>query len=106
MDREEILKRAQNVKKNQMDEMQEFIERSGCKYAVIFGGIACVVLMIAKIAAGVSWYDTYCIWAIMSGSLHLYTWKKTRARSALRLALAWLGVGILFGLCYIFEILR
>lgn len=105
MDREEVLRRAQNGKKNQMDEMHEYIEKAGCKYSVIFGGIACLVLMIAKILAGVLWYDVYCIWAIMAGSSYFYSWKKTREKSSLWLGLAWLAVGLVFGFCYIIQIL-
>ena len=106
MDKEEVLRRVQDEGEHGMDEMHEYIERTGCRYSVLFGGAACLILMIAKISAGILWYDVYSIWGIMAGSMHFYTWRRTKETSSLRLALAWLGVGVIFGFCYIFRIVH
>lgn len=102
MNREEILRRAQNQK--HPDEMAVQIEASGSKFALIVGLIMCFIIMLVKIYANVSWYDIYSIWATMMGAYNLYNWQKRKERTKLWLGLAWCLVGVTFAALYIVEL--
>lgn len=106
MEKEEILRRAQNGRKNQMDEMQEQVEKSASRFAVIVGGIVCIILMVFKMWEGEPWYDVYAIWLFMVGGMHLYKWKKLCEKSEGWLGIAWLGAGIFIAISYIVDILK
>ncbi len=104
MDRDEVLRRVQDKKPNQLDEMEEEILNKGCRAGFVVGFAACAFTMIAKIIAGVSYYDVYAVYCFTVGGQWLYKWAKLKKRSDLGLGLMWVGlvVGLFAG--YLAEI--
>lgn len=89
MERDEILRKAQLQKKNKPDEMEQQIQKTGCKTSLTAGIVLCIFLTIVKLRAGVSYYDVYAVWALMAGVYNLYVWKGLKDRDNLFLGIMW-----------------
>lgn len=104
MNKEEILRRAQDKKPNKMDEMELDILNKGCRAGVIVGLAACLIVMIAKMIADVPYYDVYAIYCFMTGGLWCYKWLRLKKKSDLFYAILWGGVAMGFLVGYLVEI--
>lgn len=104
MEKEEILRRVQGQKPGKMDEMEQDILNRGCKFSVIIGLVVCLVMMIAKMLAGVCYYDVYAIYCCMAGSQWLYKWRRLKEKWALACGMMWYAVGLGFFVGYLTEI--
>lgn len=107
MDKDEVLRRVQNVqnqKPNQMDEMERDIFNKGCKVGVIVGLAACLIAMIVKIYAGVPYYDVYAIYCFMTGGQWFYRWACLKQKRDLYYGILWCITAIGFFIGYLYEI--
>ena len=60
--------------------------------------------LIAKIIAGVSYYDVYAVYCFTIGGQWLYKWAKLKKRSDLGLGLMWVGLAVGLFAGYLAEI--
>ena len=95
MDKDEILRKVQNQKGNKPDEMEQQVQRTGCKNSLTAGIALCILLTIVKLRAGESYYDVYAVWGLMACVYNLYVWKELKDKSNLFLDVAW-GISSLF----------
>lgn len=92
MDRNEILRKAQALKRNKPDEMEQLVRKTGCKNSLMFGIALCMFLTILKLRAEVSFNDVYAVWGAMASIYNLYVWKELKDKSNLFLGIVW-GMG-------------
>ena len=104
MNKDEVLRRAQEKKSNKMDEMELDILNKGCKVGIWAGLIACLIAMVAKMLAGVSYYDVYAIYCFMVGGQWFYKWVRLKKNSDLCYGILWCGIAIGFFVGYFVEI--
>ena len=96
MDKDEILRKVQKQKGNKPDEMEQQVQRTGCKNSLTAGIALCILLTIVKLRAGESYYDVYAV--LGAGAIrfyNLYVWKELKDKSNLFLGVAW-GISSLF----------
>lgn len=104
MDREEVLRRAQDKKSNKMDEMELDILNRGCKAGLIAGLVACLVLMVVKMLADRPYYDVYAIYCFMAGSQWFYKWARLKHKWDLFYGILWCALAAGFLMGYVIEI--
>jgi len=104
MDKNEVLRRAQEKKPNKMDEMELDIYNKGCKAGLIAGLAGCLIAMVTKIIAGIPYYDVYAIYCFMAGGQLIYRWIMLKKKSDLCYGILWyaLAIGLFAG--YLYEI--
>lgn len=78
MDKEEILRRAQN--QTGTDEMETRVIQKGSEFAMWAGLVAALGLMLCKKLAGQPWQDIYCLYVVMLAVLNLYKGVKLRQK--------------------------
>ena len=105
MDRNEILRRAQNAGDDKHDEMHVHVETTSSKFAIVVGGVVCQLLMIIKMIVGVPWQDVYSIWCVMAGTMNLYQWKKLQVEQQLYLGIVWYVCAFFLIIQYVSEVL-
>lgn len=105
MDKKEILRRAQNAGDDKHDEMYIHVETTSSKFAIIIGGVVCLLLMAIKMAVGVPWQDVYSIWCVMAGTMNLYQWKKLQVKNQLYLGIVWYISALCLIIQYLLEVL-
>lgn len=104
MNKEEVLRRAQDRKPNKMDEMELDILNKGCKVGVLTGLAACLITMVAKMIANVSYYDVYAIYCFMVGGQWFYKWVRLEKKRDLCYGFLWCGLAAVFFISYLIEI--
>ena len=107
MDKDEVLRRVQKIleqKPNKMDEMELDIVNKGCKIGLIAGLIACLIVMVTKILAGLPYYDVYAIYCIMAGSQWFYRWRRLKRKNDLYYGILWYATAAGFFIGYLAEI--
>lgn len=104
MDKDEILRKAQFQKGNKPDEMEQLVQKTGCKNSLTFGIALCIVLTILKLRAGVSFNDVYAVWGSMASIYNLYVWKELKDKSNLFLGIVWGTGSFVCLILYITEI--
>lgn len=97
MNKEEILKKAQNKKTNTPDEMELQVVQKGSGIAVFSILVFCLILMVVKMIARQPWYDVYSIFFVSMGTQHFYKGIKLHQRHEIIL-------GIIFSVLAIFAI--
>lgn len=104
MDRDEVLRRVQDRKPNQMDEMEADILNKGCKVGLMVGLIACLIAMVTKMLADVPYYDVYAIYCFMAGGQWFYRWARLKRRHDLCYGILWCitAAGLFIG--YLVEV--
>lgn len=105
MDKDEILRKAQVQKRNKPDEMEQQVQKTGCKNSLTAGIILCFVLTIVKLRAGVSYHDVYAIWGLMASVYNLYLWKELKDRDNLFFGIIWAVGSLICLIQYFIEIL-
>ena len=103
MERDEILRRAQE-KTEQMDERELQVSLKGYRCGMLFGMIACFVLMLFKIFRDQPWQDAYAIFCIMDCAQYLYLWINLKNRRHLLSAILWGAAGIALFAVYLMQI--
>ena len=78
-----------------LNEMEQQVQRTGCKNSLTAGIALCILLTIVKLRAGESYYDVYAVWGLMACVYNLYVWKELKDKSNLFLGVAW-GISSLF----------
>lgn len=104
MDKDEVLRRAQNTRPNKMDEMELDILNRGSKVGLLVGLAACLIVMIAKMIANVPYYDVYAIYCFMAGGQWLYKWTRLKKKSDLGYGILWCGLAAGLFIGYLVEI--
>lgn len=104
MDREEVLRRVQYKKPNKLDEMELDILNRGCKVGVLTGGVACIIMMITKIMAGVPYHDVFAIYCFMTSGQWFYKWVRLKRKYDLCYGILWLGLASGLFIGYLTEI--
>ena len=104
MNKDEVLRRAQDKAPNKMDEMELDILNKGCKIGVLTGLIVCVITMVIKMFAGVPYYDVYAIYCFMVGAQWFYKWSRLKTKRDLYLGFSWCGLGAGIFIGYLTEI--
>lgn len=104
MNKEEVLRRAQNKDSHKLDEMELDILNKGCKVGVLAGLIACLITMIAKMIADVPYYDVYAIYCFIMSGQWFYKWIRLKKNSNLCYGILWFGVAAGLFIGYLTEI--
>lgn len=68
--------------------MHAHVETTSSKFAIVFGGVVCLLLVIIKMIVGIPWQDVYSIWCVMAGTMNLYQWKKLPVKHQLYMGAA------------------
>lgn len=89
MDKEEILKRAQNRKPHQMDEMELAMLQKSSHIGMIVGLFLCVILMIIKMSINQPWQDVYAVFCAMMCGQYIYRWFQQREKFVLFCGILW-----------------
>lgn len=105
MNREEILKKAQKRKPNQMDEMELDILQKSSNVGMIVGLIICLVLMIIKIFCNHPYEDVYSVSCAILCSQYIYRWVRQKEKFTLFCGIAWGVVTVLLFIMYLTKIL-
>lgn len=105
MNKEEILKKAQNRKPNQMDEMELDILQKSNNIGMTVGLIICVVLMIIKIFYNQPYQDVYSVYCSVLCGHYIYRWIRQKEKFTLFCGIAWGFVAVLLFIMYLTEIL-
>ena len=104
MNKDEVLRRAQDKAPNKLDEMELDILNKGCKTGVLTGLIVCVITMVIKIFAGVPYYDVFSIYCFMAGAQWFYKWSRLRTKRDLCFGFLWCGLAVCIFIRYLTEI--
>lgn len=104
MNRDEVLRRAQDRNSHKLDEMELDILNRGCKVGLLAGLIACVAVMIIKMIAGVPYYDVYAIYCFMAGGQWFYKWTRLKRKSDFCFGILWCGLAVGLFVGYFVEI--
>ena len=104
MNKDEVLRRAQDKAPNKLDEMELDILNKGCKTGVLTGLIVCVITMVIKIFAGVPYYDVFSIYCFMAGAQWFYKWYRLRTKRDLCFGFLWCGLAVCIFIGYLTEI--
>lgn len=104
MNKDEVLRRAQNVKPNEMDEMEQDILAKGCKVGVSTGLTVCIILMLIKMMIDVPFQDVYAIYLFMLSAQWFYKYARLKRKSDLLYGFLWGGVALLLFVVYLFKI--
>lgn len=104
MNKDEILRRAQDRKSNKMDEMEQDILNRGCKVGLLVGIVACLIAMAVKIMAGVPYSDVYAIYCFMAGGQWFYKWVRLKRKNDFCYGVLWCGLAVGLFISYLTEI--
>ncbi len=104
MNKEEILKKAQNKKHNKLDEMEMDILLRSNHIGLIVGLIVCLITMAIKIYFNQPYQDIYSIYCSIICAQYVYKWIRQREKSSLFCALLWGLTTILLFVVYIMKI--
>ncbi len=105
MNREEILKKAQNRKANQMDEMELDILQKSSYVGMIIGLIVCLILMCIKMFYNQPYQDIYSVYCSVMCGQHMYKWFRQKEKAILFCGVIWGLIAIVFFIAYITKIL-
>ena len=101
MEMEEILKRAQERRPHERDEMEQELIYRGGHVGLPVGMVLSVVLMVLKMAAGEPWCDSYAVIAAIMAEQGFYRFARLRGRKALLYAVIWAVCAALLLTAYI-----
>ena len=102
MNKEEILKKAQSRKPNQMDEMEMDIFQKSSYIGMTVGLIMCVVLMIINIYCNQPYQDVYSVFCSILCGQYMYRWIRQKDKFTLFCGICW-GFVAIFYLSYILQ---
>lgn len=104
MDRkEEILKKAQDRKPYQMDEMELDILQKSSHVGMLAGLFACLALMAVKLLKDQPIQDVYAVFCSVLCGQYLYKWVRQKQKSMLFYGLLWGGVALLLFGVYVVK---
>ncbi len=104
MNKEEILRRAQN--QTDTDEMETQVIQKGSEFAMWAGLAAALGLMVCKMLAGQPWQDLYCLYAAMLAVLNLYKGVKLRQKHHIVSGCLWLVLAGVLLAVYLERVFR
>lgn len=105
MNKEEILKQAQNKKPNQLDEMELDILQKGNTIGMVVGVIVCLILMVVKSMCDQPYQDVYAVYCSVMCGQYAYRWIRQREKSALVYGAIWGVCAVLLFVVYCTKIL-
>ena len=104
MNREEVLKKVQNRKPNQMDEMELDILQKSSTIGMTVGLIMCVTLMIINIYSNQPYQDVYSVFCSIFCGQYMYRWIRQKDKFTLFCGICWGLVAVLLFILYITKI--
>ena len=102
MNRDEILKKAQNTKKG-ADERELQIDAKAGKLGMSVGITICFAVMLYKIWRDLPYTDVYGIYTLTCSSYWAYKWWKTRDKLCLVNTILYFAAGILLMVGYVLH---
>ena len=104
MNREEVLKKVQNRKPNQMDEMELDILQKSSTIGMTVGLIMCVVLMIINIYCNQPYQDVYSVFCSILCGQYMYKWIRQKDKFTLFCGICRGFVAVLLFILYLTKI--
>ncbi len=105
MSKDEILKKAQAKKPNQLDEMELDILQKGNTIGMLVGLIVCMILMVIKIFCDQPYQDVYAVYCAVVCGQYFYKWSRQREKNALVYGLIWGVCAVLLFVVYVTKIM-
>lgn len=104
MNKEEILKKAQNRNPDNLDEMELYILYKGSRVGMYVALIACLVFMIIRFIKGMPYQDIYSAYSCALCGEALYSWFKLKDKKALFGGICW-GITAVMSCIWYFALL-
>lgn len=89
MNKEEVLKKAQNKKRGKMDEMEMDILLRGNHVGLCVGLVLCLVIMAAKMFLNEPYQDIYAVFCSILCGQYLYKGFRLKSKSMTSVGLIW-----------------
>lgn len=105
MTNDEILKKAQLKKPNQLDEMELDILQKSSHWGMIVGLTVCLILMGIKIYFNQPYQDIYAVYCSMLCGQFLYKWFRQKEKYMLFCGVLWGFTASLLFIVYLMKIL-
>lgn len=104
MNKEEILKKAQSRKPNQMDEMEMDIFQKSSYIGMTVGLIMCIILMIINIYCNQPYQDVYSVFCSILCGQYMYRWTRQKDKFTLFCGICWGFTAVLLFILYLTKI--
>ncbi len=104
MNKDEVLKKAQNKKHNKLDEMEVDILLRSNHVGLIVGLIACLLVMAINIYFDQPYQDIYAIYCSIICAQYVYKWIRQREKASLFCAILWGFTSVLLYVVYFMKI--
>lgn len=105
MNKDEILKKAQDKKPNQLDEMELDILQKSNTIGMLVGLIVCMAFMVVKIFCDQPYQDVYAVYCAAVCGQYLYKWSRQREKVTLVYGLIWGACAVLLFAVYVTKIM-
>lgn len=105
MNKEEILHKAQNRKKNDYDEMENQVMLKGNNIALGISLLLCVIFMFVKMQLNLPYYDVYSVGTTIFAVQNIYFGIKTHHKSKILLGIGWAILTVCLVGFYIYEVI-
>lgn len=104
MDKEEVLKRAQQKNSKQLDEMELDILQKGGNIGKLVALLVCALFMVIKVIFHQPYQDVYSVYCSILCGQYLYQWFRQRNKNDLFFGLTWGLVAVLLFVAYVLNI--
>lgn len=105
MNKEEILKRAQNERTNRPDEMEMDILLKSNRVGLMVGLVICLMLMVIKMYFDQAYMDVYAVFCSIFCGQYLYKWFHLKKKSMLLCGVIWGTSALLLFVLYLMKFL-
>ncbi len=100
MNKEEVLKKAQNRKRNQMDEMEMDILLRGNRVGLLIGTVLCVIIMCMKLYLDQPYQDVYAVLCSIACGQYLYKGIRLKDRAMTIIGGIWGATSLILMVTY------
>lgn len=105
MTKDEILKKAQMKKPNQLDEMELDILQKSNSIGMLVGMLVCLGLMVVKVMCDQPYQDVYAVYCAIMCAQYAYKWIRQRETHLLVVGLLWGTCAVVLLIAYVTKIL-